>query len=457
MDDTTDCDFLSTDDLRNLLPGIRIDPEPLSTTRMSRVYPASDLRLYGRRIAVKIMAEYLAAIPELRARFLREIEVMAELEHPHIMPIITAAQREDRVLYFVMPRVETDLKARLAKGPLEPAQAVRVISQIANALDYVHERGVAHRDVKPGNILFGADDHAYLSDFGVAKRAAGEDLTGFGDSIGTHGYTAPEVYRRAGSETAAATGDDLLDRSGDVYSLGAVLLHCLTGERPPEQDTDGDGEPESPPVDAAGPGRSAELEAVAVKAMSRDPARRYRSCGELAEAASSALARIDPLRVPVEAATPRGRRRGRARIAAALVVGLAAGAVLSFLGAGLIDERPRFGGITAGAADPIVVPVVGDEQVERRPLAGECLSSAADRYVVVDCDSDAAVKRVYRVVTDPEDPNPAQPEHNDAAWDACGHEEIEFDYYWADSAVRDERQWDPENDRIYYFICYQWL
>lgn len=455
MDDTTDCDFLSTDDLLTLLPGIRIDPKPLSSTRMSRVYPGSDLRLHGRRVAVKIMAEYLAAIPELRERFLREIEVMAELEHPHIMPIITAAQREDRVLHFVMPRVETDLKARLAKGPLEPARAVRVISQIAMALDYVHDRGVAHRDVKPGNILLGADDHAYLSDFGVAKRAAGEDLTGYGDSIGTHGYTAPEVYRRSSSQTATVTGDDVLDRSGDVYSLGAVLLHCLTGERPPERDTDEGSERELPTVDAAEPGL-AELEAVAVKAMSRDPVRRYRTCGELAEAASSALARMEskPPRANAEATT---LRRGRARTAAALAVGLVAGAALSFLGVSLLDERPSKGGITAGATDPTIAPVAGDEQVERAPLAGECLTSAEDRYVVVDCDSAAAVKRVYRIVTDPEDPNPAQPDHDDAAWDACGHEGIEFDYYWADSAVREERQWDPETDRIYYFICYQRL
>jgi hypothetical protein len=100
--------------------------------------------------------------------------------------------------------------------------------------------------------------------------------------------------------------------------------------------------------------------------------------------------------------------------------------------------------------------VTGDERVERAPVVGECLTSDEQRYVVVACDSPEAAKRVYRIVTDPEDPNPQQPKHVDAAWEACGSDVIGFDEYrWADSAMREEREWNPETDRIYYFVCLQ--
>jgi serine/threonine protein kinase len=236
MDDT-DCDFLSSDDLQALLPGFRLDSEPLSSTAMSRVYLASDTKLHDRKVAVKIMADYLTAVPDYRKRFLREIELMADLEHPHIMYVIAAARKEDPLLYFVMPRAEADLRTRLADGALDPAETARVITQVASALDFAHDRGVVHRDVKPANILFGAGDHVYLSDFGVAKHAVGEDLTRAGDLIGTRRYTAPEIYSSRADKADAST-DDPIDRSVDVYSLGAVLFHCLTGKRPFDQHDD---------------------------------------------------------------------------------------------------------------------------------------------------------------------------------------------------------------------------
>jgi serine/threonine-protein kinase len=455
MDDTTDCDFLSFDELQSLLPGFRLDPEPLRTTAMSRVYLASDTRLHDRKVAVKIMADSLAAVPSFRKRFLREIELMASLEHPHVMYVLAAAEKADRLLYFVMPRAEADLRARLAEGALGPTETARVIDQVASALDFAHTRGVEHRDVKPANVLFGAGDHVYLSDFGVAKHAVGEDLTRAGDAIGTSRYTAPEVYSASRSANSG-TSTDALDRSGDVYSLGAVLFHCLTGERPFHQVDDFtvaqlQQQGEVPRIAKVRPELPAEFDAIAAKAMSLDPAQRYRTCGELAEAVTQAVARSGSRgRRPT-------RRRSPALTAAVLVAGLVLGGVSSYLAFGPDSEASAQYPVTEGSVEPSVPPVTGDDQVERAPMVGECLTSDGQPYVVVACDSPAAAKRVYRIVTDPEDPNPEQPKHDDAAMQACGQDGIVFRYHWADTAYWEKREWNPETDRIYYFICYQEL
>jgi serine/threonine-protein kinase len=459
MDDTTDCDFLSQDELQALLPGFRLDPEPLRSTAMSRVYLAADTRLHDRKVAIKIMADYLAAVPDFRKRFLREIELMANLEHPHIMYVIAAAGKDDRLLYFVMPRAEADLRTRLADGPLGPAETALVITQVASALDFAHERGVVHRDVKPANILFGGGDHVYLSDFGVARHILGEDLTRAGDSIGTRRYTAPEVYSSPAKSGTSPV--DPIDRSGDVYSLGAVLFHCLTGKRPFHQVEDLtlaqlQRKGEVPRIAEARPELPAEFDAIAAKAMSLDPAQRYQTCGELAEAVTQAVARTEGESEPKNGSRIRrpARRRGLAPTAAALVAGLALGGALSYLAFGPDKEASAQFDVVEGSVEPTVTPVTGSEQVERVPVAGECLNSD-EAYVVVACDSPEAAKLVYRIVTDPEDPNPEQPNHDDAAMQACGRDGIVFGYRWDDSAIREEREWNPETDRIYYFICYQ--
>jgi serine/threonine-protein kinase len=460
MDDTTDCDFLSPDDLQALLPEFRFDSEPLGSTAMSRVYLASDTRLHDRKVAVKIMADSLTTVPAYRKRFLREIELMADLEHPNIMYVIAAADKEDPFLYFVMPRAESDLKARLADGALEPAETARVIAQVASALDFAHDRNVVHRDVKPANILFGAGDHVYLSDFGVAKHAVGEDLTRAGDRIGTRRYTPEVSGSRAGQ--AGTDADGPIDRSVDVYSLGAVLFHCLTGKRPFDQVDDFvvaelQRNGEVPRIAEIRPDL-AEFDAIAAKAMSPHRAEQYRTCGELAAAVSlAAAARVDVGERPRKGGDrARGPRRSPALAAGVLALGLVLGATLSYLAFGPDSEAGGTYGVTEGSVEPTVTPVTGDEQVERKPVVGECLNADED-YVVVACDSPEAAKQVYRIVTDPEDPNPQQPDHGDAAWRACEHDGIERAYLWADSAGQEERAWNPETDRIYYFICYQRL
>ncbi|HEX2145551.1 MAG TPA: serine/threonine-protein kinase [Glycomyces sp.] len=518
MDDTASA-FPAHHELARLLPGYLLDPEPLNTTNMSQVYLATDTRLHHRKVAVKIMADYLAAHPVYRKRFLREIQLMASLEHPNIVYVITAAAENDRLLYLVMPRAEHDLRALLREGPLDLSTSADAITQTARALDYAHERGVIHRDVKPGNILFGADGHVYLCDFGVAKEHFGEDLTSTGETIGTRRYTAPEVFDAGSAEgapTEPPSSARLLpctprERAGDVYSLGAVLYHCLTGRRPFDHADDSAAEAaqrrgDLTPVGELRPGATAELDAVVAKAMHLDPDERYGSCGELAAALTQALGLSNGSALPIlrdiqdrlrtapagrddTAAFPgaaaagaptRTATDGRSRLLSTLVSVLAvltlAGVLLYQVfdpddivqaGSGSGDDQ-----LTAASSEsasesespdiheppsPTVEPVTGNEEAQRYPVEGECLNDNPDYYIVVACDSDAAVDQVYDIVYHPEDPNPAQPDHEDAAWLACGAGDIDYEYIWSDSATNADREWIPESDRIYWIMCYREL
>lgn len=512
MDDTTNSTFLSHAELAQLLPGYRLDSAPLSTTAMSRVYLAVDTRLHHRKVAVKIMAESLAAHPGYRKRFLREIQLMAGLEHPNIIYIITAAEEDDRLLYLVMPRAKKDLRSLLTDGPLDMAQTVHTVTQVAKALDHAHDHGVVHRDVKPGNILFGDNGHVYLCDFGVAKEHFGEDLTSAGETIGTRRYTAPEVYGGVRSAEPVLDSEPVpaarrlpatpQERSGDVYSLGAVLYHCLTGQRPGEHvlngaDTATPWQDEPSAVSRIRPELPAAIDGVVSKAMHLDPRERYRSCGELSGALTQAVGlsgeesampvlRDILARLPVEpgqadrtalfyadntmllpSAGPAGRTARPLGMVTTLTALLLLAATLAFLfldrdadgataedtGTGTTLTTDAQG--TPGGTTSRPPPVTGEDQVARYPVEGECLAESED-WLVVSCDSEDAVEFVFRIVDNPEDPNPSQVEHEDAAWLACGAEGFDYHYYWKDSATADEnREWDPKTDRIYYFICYR--
>jgi serine/threonine-protein kinase len=190
---------------------------------MAVVYLAQDLK-HRRPVAIKVLRPELAyAIgPE---RFLREIEIAARLAHPHILPLHDSGNA-DGVLYYVMPYVEGEsLRDRLQReGKLPVEEAVRITSEVADALGYAHQAGLVHRDIKPENILLQAG-HAVVSDFGIARAvsAAGADkLTETGIAVGTPAYMSPEQ----------SLGDSGLDARSDVYSLGCVLFEMLAG-RPP--------------------------------------------------------------------------------------------------------------------------------------------------------------------------------------------------------------------------------
>ena len=190
---------------------------------MATVWLAADVR-HHRHVAIKVLHPELSAVlgPE---RFLKEIELTAGLQHPHILPLFESGEAGG-LLWYVMPYVEGEtLRARLQRERQLPvADAVRVAREVAEALDYAHRRGVIHRDVKPENILL-HEGRALVADFGIAlavRKAGGARITQTGLSLGTPQYMSPEQ----------ATAERELDARSDVYSVGCVLYEMLTGEPP---------------------------------------------------------------------------------------------------------------------------------------------------------------------------------------------------------------------------------
>src|ERR1044072_4678443 len=193
------------------------------------VYRALDLDL-DRTVALKVIAPALADDPDFRARFVAESKAAASIEHPHVIPVYYAGEREG-VLFIVMRYVDgPDLRALVrAEGHLDPERAARIVAQVGGALDAAHAHGLVHRDVKPANVLLGNDDHAYLTDFGFTTReTATEPGVRVGGWVGTLGFVSPEQIRGA-----------RVDARTDVYALGCVLVHARTGGTPCVRDCDG--------------------------------------------------------------------------------------------------------------------------------------------------------------------------------------------------------------------------
>jgi serine/threonine protein kinase len=178
---------------------------------MGVVYRATDLSL-GRPVALKMIAPELAQDERFRDRFLREPRLAASLDHPNVVPIHEAGERDGH-LYLAMRYVEgSDLSTVLAREQtLPPERALAVLAQIADALDTAHRRGLVHRDVKPANVLLDEDEHAYLTDFGVTKQVGGAS-TDTGRVVGTLDYLAPEQIR-----------GEAVDGRTDSYALACVL------------------------------------------------------------------------------------------------------------------------------------------------------------------------------------------------------------------------------------------
>ena len=210
-------------DLTTALAGrYRLERE-LGAGGMATVWLAEDLR-HERRVAIKVLHPELSAMlgPE---RFLAEIKTTANLQHPHILPLFDSGSAGG-LLYYVMPYVAGEtLRARLEReGQLPVADAVRLATQVADALEHAHQQGVVHRDVKPENVLL-QEGHALVADFGIAlavTKAGGQRMTQTGLSLGTPQYMAPEQ----------AMGERTIDARADVYALGAVTYETLAGEPP---------------------------------------------------------------------------------------------------------------------------------------------------------------------------------------------------------------------------------
>jgi serine/threonine protein kinase len=200
---------------------------------MGVVYRAFDIQL-NRPVALKLLAPELAANEKFRQRFIRESKLAASVDHPNILPIYGAGEWSG-LLYIAMRYVRgTDLKAEIdVRGPLSLAEALRILSEVADALDAAHAAGLVHRDVKPGNVLLSEDRvdghrHVYLTDFGLTKRTtSATGVTTAGHFLGTLDYVAPEQIR----------GEDV-DGRVDVYALACLAYTLLTGHPPFEHDDD---------------------------------------------------------------------------------------------------------------------------------------------------------------------------------------------------------------------------
>jgi YVTN family beta-propeller protein len=323
------------------LLGYRIET-PIGRGGMGAVYRARHLAL-DRSVALKLLPADLAEDERFRERFLRESKLAASIEHPNIVPIYDAGE-VDGSLYIAMRYVEgTDLKALLRReGALEPARALALVSQLADALEAAHERGLVHRDVKPSNALLDAGGRLYLTDFGLTKSVSDRSaLTATDQIIGTVDYVAPEQIE-----------GKPVDRRADVYSLGCLLYECLTGEVPFPRDSElaalwAHVQERPPKASLRRPELPKEIDGVIAKAMAKAPAGRFGTCGELVEAARAAL----PPPAPPE--PPPSRRR----LALALGIGTLLASAAALGAAALLM---RDGG--APATEPTVAVEVDSVQ-----------------------------------------------------------------------------------------------
>jgi YVTN family beta-propeller protein len=261
---------------------------------MGVVYRAVQLDL-DRAVALKLIAPQLAEDQSFRERFVRESRLAAAIDHPNVIPIYYTGEHEG-ALYIAMRYVEgSDLRTAVrASGRFEPERAAHIVTQVASALDAAHERGIVHRDVKPANVLLGARDHAYLTDFGLTKRISSHSgSTRPGGWVGTLGFVAPEQIR-----------GERVDARADVYALGCVLFHTLAGGPPYQRDSDeatlwAHLHDDPPSLRANAPDAPPALQAVIDRALAKEPDERYQSAGDLGRAALAAVGRHE---------APRGER-----------------------------------------------------------------------------------------------------------------------------------------------------
>jgi serine/threonine-protein kinase len=287
--------------MRMIVPDTVIDgryraQKRLGAGGMAEVWCAED-EVLGRRVALKLMGGRFAEDPEYRERFRREAQAAAGMQHPNIVGIYDRSEW-DGTPYIAMELVDGKTLKELVteRGPLPPEIAVGLTEQVLGALGYAHKRGIVHRDVKPQNVIIDRDGQAKVADFGIARAGDTSQMTEAGAIIGTMQYLSPEQ----------AEGHPV-DRRADLYSVGIVLYELLTGQVP------FDGEApiaiaikqinERPvPPGQLEPGIPPALEDVVLRALQKDPARRYQSAEEFIAALEAA--RRAPTRQIVMEPTP---------------------------------------------------------------------------------------------------------------------------------------------------------
>jgi eukaryotic-like serine/threonine-protein kinase len=347
---------------------------------MSRVLVAQEEAL-GRRVVIKVLPPELAAGMSVE-RFRREIQVAVALQHPHIVPVLSAGEI-DGLPYFIMPFVEGEsLRKRLERGRLSIPEAVRILRDVARALAYAHDRGIVHRDIKPDNVLISSGS-ASVADFGVAKALAssrrtgnsGEStaavpapayatpmaLTAMGVTLGTPAYMAPEQ----------AAADPAMDHRADLYSLGVVAYEMLTGQQPfrggsPQQLLAAQLTEPPPPI----PGLRSDVPQALVRlvmcCLEKEPAKRPHTATELVLALddpavmSGAFASMPTEAVHAAPVPPRPRSRTTMALGIAGIATVAALATTLLLRNNQTPAAPTGGPVAAAPALPsiAVLPLV---------------------------------------------------------------------------------------------------
>jgi serine/threonine-protein kinase len=309
MPEAVDPLFLS---LQTALAGRYSIDRELGRGGMGVVYLAREVRL-DRLVALKVLPPNLAVVPELSERFLREARTAAKLSHPNIIPIHAVDEVGDFV-FFTMAYVQGDTLAQevRARGPLPPAEAVRILREVAWALAYAHAQGVVHRDVKPDNILLeSGTGRTLVADFGIARILHATSLTGAGEIVGTAEFMSPE--QASGSE---------VDARSDLYSLGVVGYFLLSGKLPFEGPTVQSVLAQhltTPARELASvaPGTPRKLARVIDQCLAKEPSARFGSGELLAETLERALGERTELPVPIRLWLASG---DRLRLAYGLVV-----------------------------------------------------------------------------------------------------------------------------------------
>ena len=249
---------------------------------MATVYRAYDPS-FDREVAVKVLPREMVHNLVFRARFKRELKLIASLEHPAIVPVYDVGEEEDGRQYFVMRYMGGDsLSDWIKRGPLSLQETAIIIERLASALDYAHSKGIVHRDIKPDNVLFDDTNHPYLTDFGIAKLTESAVSATGGGTMGTPAYVSPEQAQGA-----------KVDSRADIYGMGVMVYEMLTGQKPYDADSPMTvavrhiTEP-IPEILQARPDLPVEVDSIIRTAMAKDKEERYPTAIELAGALNHA-------------------------------------------------------------------------------------------------------------------------------------------------------------------------
>ncbi|MES1259792.1 MAG: protein kinase, partial [Gemmatimonadota bacterium] len=356
----------------------RIERE-LGAGGMATVYLAQDLK-HEREVAIKVLREDLSASLG-SGRFLREIKIAAQLQHPHILPLLDSGEA-DSFLYFVMPYIKgQSLRERLAReGELPVHEAVRLITEVVDALVEAHEHGVVHRDIKPDNVML-SGRHALVTDFGVAKaisEATGRNtVTTLGVAVGTPTYMSPEQ----------AAADPHVDHRSDIYSVGVMAYEMLSGRPPftgttPQQVLAAHVTEAPDPVSKRRQAIPPALDAVIMRCLAKRPADRFQTAAELHAA-------LEPLATPSTGITPTQTRPISAvagsppRAAASAAVRWAAAGLIALAAIAFFVTRGR-GGNSGTPVTPITVQATSSGAAEEPSISPDGTRIA---YATRKCDA----------------------------------------------------------------------